>query len=342
MRTTGKLLTLLLSGVLASSAIGCMTTEGDDTSSCSGKCDGFNVTWSSRIPNIVPKDVHNYLETYQWGDYHLIFHMSRRWFIAGDRTRAWLDGLHEQYADLQEGDPGGGLEFLAMHRAMIEHLREKFGDVEVGSSIRDGAGFKTMGEVLTGWDTDEKMIAMLESHGGDVEEFKTAAAQIRNWDSWTSEDEFGAYMQTTLQLSRMVDENDTEKRFYDHDTRPGAGIHNSLHGMFSDGSEVDVGDPQKNLSSQLFWGIHGWVEARWEEFETHHTRTPQEQEEYDHQIERFRLHMQLHSDFHEGHAQLPKPPPALVEEVKDGGKAFANGADCADLDPTTEMPDCTP
>jgi hypothetical protein len=225
---------------------------------------------------------------------------------------------------------------------MIEHLNDKFADIEVPSAIKDGAGFTTMGEVLQGWDTNEKMIAMLEAKGGDVAAFETAAAKIQDWDSWTSEDQFGEFIQTNLRLSRMIDENDTEKRFYDQDRTPGVGIHNSLHGMFSDGSEVDVGDPQTNLSNQMFWGIHGWVEAQWREFEAHYTRTTQEQEEFDHQLDRFRLHMQLHSDFHEEHQmQLPKPTPALVEEIKAGDKAFRNGADCADLDATVEMPDCT-
>jgi hypothetical protein len=344
MRTIGNVLTLVLAGILGSGSAGCAVEEGDDGGAgCEGgKCDGFNVEWSSRIQNIVPEDVHNYLEKYQWGDYHLFFHMSRRWFIAGDRTRQWLDSLNESYADLQEGDPGGGVEFLAMHRAMIEHLDGKFGDVGVPDSIRDGAGFETMGEVLRGWDTDEKMIAQLERVGGDVERFRTAAAKVREYDAFVSEDDFGGFLQTTLLLSRMVDENDTERRYYDQDTREGAGIHNQLHGMFSDGSECDVGDPQRNLSNQMFWGIHGWVEARWQEFEQNHVRTPAEQAELDHQLERFRLHMQLHSDFHEEHRdQLPKAPPALVDEIVTGDKAFRNGADCDDLDSTVDMPDCT-
>jgi len=343
MRTTGKLISLALAGVLAASA-GCATQEGDDGDPyCEGKCDSDAPRWSSRIQNIIPKEVHEYLAKYQWGTYHLIFHMSRRWFIAGQRTRDWLDGLHEQYADLQEGDPGSGLEFLAMHRAMIEHLRDKFADVEVPSNIQDGAGFKTMGEVLDGWNTDEKMIKMIEDHGGDPTEFKAAALAVRDWNR--SEDDFGLFLQTTLRLSRMVDENDTEKRFYDQDESGGAGIHNTLHGIFSDQtgtSPIDVGDPGTNLSNQLFWGIHGWVEARWEEYEAHHTRTADEQEAYDHQIDRFRLHMQLHSDFHEEHQeQLPIPPPAVKDEVKAGNKAFRNGANCDDLDSTVDMPSCT-
>lgn len=341
MRSTGRVVTFALAGILAST--GCAAPEGDDTGPyCEGKCDSDGPAWSDDIANIVPQEVHEYLQDYQWGTYHLIFHMSRRWFIAGQRTRDWLDSQHEQFADLQEGDPGSGLEFLAMHRAMIEHLRDKFGATELPSSIQDGAGFDTMGDVLTGWNTDEKMIEMIESKGGDVEAFRTSAAAVRAaFDK--SEDEFGLFLQTTLRLSRMVDDNNTEKRFYDQDETGGAGIHNSLHGTFSEyGSPIDVGDPGTNLSNQLFWGIHGWVEARWTEYEAQHTRTSQEQDEFDHQLERFRLHMQLHSDFHDEHQeQLPVPPPAVKDEIKDNGKAFRNGADCADVEASVDMPSCT-
>jgi hypothetical protein len=340
MRSTRTLTTFALAGILA--VTGC-AAPGDDTGPyCEGKCDSDGPAWSESIANIVPKEVHEYLQEYQWGQYHLVFHMSRRWFLAGQRTRDWLDSLHETYADLQEGDPNSGLEFLAMHRAMIEHLRDKFGDTPLPSEIQDGAGFETMGQVLDGWNTDERMIEMIESKGGDVEEFRVAAAAVRTaFDK--PEDEFGLFLQTTLRLSRMVDENNTEKRFYDQDSTAGAGIHNSLHGTFSEyGSPIDVGDPGTNLSNQLFWGIHGWVEARWVEYEAQHTRTAWEQEDYDRQIERFRLHMQLHSDFHEEHqSQLPIAPPAVKDDIKNGDKAFRNGADCADVEESVDMPSCT-
>lgn len=59
-------------------------------------------------------------------------------------------------------------------------------------------------------------------------------------------------------------------------------------------------------------------------------------------MERLRFHMQLRSDFHEHHhEQLPEAPPALVDEIKAGDRAFRNGAARADLDATVEMPDCT-
>jgi hypothetical protein len=194
-----------------------------------------------------------------------------------------------------------------------------------------------------GWNTDEKMIAQLEKHGGDVAAFRAAAAKLRDVGSFASEDEFGLPLQTSLRLSRMVDESNTEKRFYDRDATGGAGIHNSLHGMFAEpGSPIDVGDPAKNLGNVMFWGIHGYIEAAWKSYEQRHTRTATEKRDYDHQMERFGLHMQLHSDFHENHLEpIPRAPAQLVDEIKSNGKAFRNGADCKDLDASTTMPDCT-
>ena len=97
--------------------------------------------------------------------------MSRRWFIAGDRTRQWLDGLNESYADLQEGDPGGGIEFLAMHRAMIEHLDGKFGDVGIPESIRDGAGFSVI-HLLSAWTLVSLALAVHFIRRGNVRAHK--------------------------------------------------------------------------------------------------------------------------------------------------------------------------
>ena len=55
------MLSLVLVGILASGSVGCAVEEGDDGGGgcAGGKCDGFNVEWSSRIENVVPEDVHN-------------------------------------------------------------------------------------------------------------------------------------------------------------------------------------------------------------------------------------------------------------------------------------------
>jgi len=272
-----KLLGLALLGTLTfASACAAEAPSSDDGAADGGdgKADGSpNVKWDASIPNIVPKNVHLYLEKYQWGDYHIVFHMSRKWFLIGDQGRGWLKRVGEASADLQEGDPGNGLEFLAMHRAMIQHLTDRWGTEPVTNSKDNRT---TFAGVLQGWATDEEVIAHLEAAGGDVATFKAALTKINNFGSFASEDEFGLFLQTSLYLTGEVDPNDSAKRFYGRNGT-GSGIHNWLHGQFQDDSSpIDVGNPQTNLSNQLFWGIHGWIEAKWEAFEKAHTRTPLE------------------------------------------------------------------
>ncbi len=302
-----------------------------------GKADGSpNVKWDSKIKNIVPKNVHNYLEKYQWGDYHIVFHMSRKWFLLGDSGRGWLKRVGEASSDLQEGDPGNGLEFLTMHRAMIEHLTERWGTEKV---TNDPDGRKTFADVLKGWSTDEEVIKALTDSGGDVETFKAGLPTINDFAKFETEDDFGLYLQTTLHLSGEVDPNDSAKRFYDRDPRAGAGLHNWLHGQFmDDSSPIDVGNPQTNLSNIMFWRIHGWIEAKWEAFEKVHQRTPFEMDEYTHQIERFHLHMQLHSDFSTLQHATNRPSKTLVQQVK--SVMFADQVDCDRLTPGTTTVDC--
>jgi hypothetical protein len=333
------LLALALIGSL-SLTTACATDEViDDTGDIGGdgKADGSpNVTWSASIPNIVPKNVHNYLEKYQWGDYHIVFHMSRKWFLLGDPGRDWLKRVGESRPDLQEGDPGNGVEFLTMHRAMIEHLKERWGTEKV---TNDPDGRTTFSAVLDGYTTDAQMIAGLEKVGGDVAKFKAALAKINNFASFASEDEFGNFLQTTLRLSGEVDPNDSSIRFYARDMTVGAGLHNWLHGQFQDASSpIDVGNPQTNLSNIMFWRIHGWIEAKWKAFEAVHRRTPLEMMTYTQQMERFHLHMQLHSDFSETQHATNRPSKTLVQQVKP--VLFSNEPDCTRLADGTTTDNC--
>lgn len=335
-----KLLALALVGSLSLAAACTADAPSDDQGALDGgdgKADGSpNVKWNANIKNIVPKRVHEYLEKYQWGDYHIVFHMTRKWYVLGDSGRGWLKRVGEASADVQEGDPGNGLEFLAMHRAMITHLRDRWGTEPV---TNDPDGRATFSDVLDGWKTDEDVVKALEKIGGDVDTFKAALPKLNNVASFATEDEFGLFLQTTLRLSGQVDPNDSSLRFYERDMTTGAGIHNWLHGQFmDDSSPIDVGNPQTNLSNIVFWRIHGWIEAKWKAFEKVHHRTTAEMAAYDEQLERFLLHMQLHSDYSTTHHATNRPSKALVQQVKDA--IFSNDPDCADVAPNAQLEGC--
>lgn len=86
-----KHLAIALLGTL-SLAAGCAVEAPDDIGGGGGdgKADGSpNVTWDEDIEFIVPKNVHEYLEKYQWGDYHIVFHMSRKWSSSATKAAAF-------------------------------------------------------------------------------------------------------------------------------------------------------------------------------------------------------------------------------------------------------------
>jgi hypothetical protein len=323
-----KTVTSLATVFLLAGLSGVLTGCGSDADAAS---DASDVTATSSTPHIVPSKVHKYLQEHDFGGYHLFFHATRQYFIGGQGLRDWLDEQSEKYADLQEGDPGSGIEFLTMHRAMIEHLRENFGSVAVDNDGDHG----TFSDVLDGWKTDADVVAAIKKYSASqstaLKEFPSAAKAISDFASFSSEDEFGAFLQTRLRLGE-ADPDDSFERHYTRDTRQGAGLHNTMHGWFADSSSpIDVGDPALNLSNKMFWGIHGWIEAKWEAFEKVHERTPEEQATFDDLMEKFGLHMQLHS--HD-----VAPPPKGNDFQKE---LLDNSVHCDDVAEGTTVDGCT-
>src|SRR4051812_12197212 len=88
----------LVGGVLGGCAADALDAQDDGPADGGdGKADGSspNVKWDKDIEFIVPKNVHNYFEKYQWGDYHIVFHMTRKWYVLGDAGRSWLKRVGE-------------------------------------------------------------------------------------------------------------------------------------------------------------------------------------------------------------------------------------------------------
>jgi hypothetical protein len=296
---------------------------------------GFNLAYDPAIPHIVPRPLFDFLEQHQWGDYHLTFHMARRYYVAGARTRAWLDEIGVGPAPLQEGDVGSGVEFLVMHRAMIDFLRGQFGGLPLApTDANDGA--TTVGAMLDGWADDATMRAHLVAAGQDPSMFDAATAALAEPSRFATEDEFGRFLQTSLRLQP----GPGDERVYVQDRTPGIGVHNLLHNQLGDGGPIDIGNPQVNLASQLFWGLHGWVDATWRRFEATHVRSADEQRRFDELTTEYKTHMQQHGGGHRGPPDhvIRKPAPDLVSEL--AGKAFSTVITCADLAPGTTSPDC--
>src|ERR1041385_5578968 len=79
-------------------------------------------------PLMMPKEIVDYEKKNMWGQHHLEWHVERQWdrFTADPQNAAYAKKQGWKRAAIQEGEKGNGLQFLAMHRSMINELKTKF------------------------------------------------------------------------------------------------------------------------------------------------------------------------------------------------------------------------
>jgi hypothetical protein len=199
----------------------------------------------STDPDRMPSTIVGFEDRHNWGDHHLEWHMERRWdsVASNPQDLEWAQNKGWKKAQRQEGDKGNGLEFLIMHRAMMEVLRENFprnqdlfvGFDKIPTDPRDRTTPCPSGKAF-----DPKMVKVLTK----------LDAIADNADDFADDDAFGLYIETSIGQRKA-----------------GAGIHNYLHVRFSkEGSSIDVGDPTLNLKNRVFWRIHGFIDRKWSEF----------------------------------------------------------------------------
>jgi len=228
-------------------AAGCSSatpeTDGDDAT---------DQAVSINDPLAMPAPILDYLNGRQWGDHHLEWHTVRQWDRLRPQDQEWARGQGWRRADIQEGQVGNGLEFLAMHRVMIRTLVKEF--------PKDAALF-------AGWkappvshdDADDPVPPNNNNWDFDKDKAKALDELASHLDTFKTDDEFGLYVETTLRPTAQ----DPNGRAADKSV----GIHNYMHNRFMEpGSPIDIGDPSVNLQNRRFWRLHGWIESRWTEF----------------------------------------------------------------------------
>lgn len=77
----------------------------------------------------LPEEIITWMTSLNWGEHHDEYHAVKRWDIwhylaaQGDQDAkeivAYIEAKQWKRAKYQEGESGDGLEFLAMHRAML-------------------------------------------------------------------------------------------------------------------------------------------------------------------------------------------------------------------------------
>jgi hypothetical protein len=196
----------------------------------------------------MPKSILDYEAQNGWGKHHVQWHVERRWDLQSSADLAWARRQGYTRAAKQEGQKGNGLEFLAMHRMMMDMLIGKFPKYKA---------------LFAGWETppanprDRKNPLPHNDTTPFSDDMLDAISKLETQlDSFKSDDELGLYLETAL---RPTSSNPSA-----HSKDAATGIHNYLHNRFADSSNpVDIGDPSVNLGNQLFWRLHGWIDARW-------------------------------------------------------------------------------
>ncbi len=220
---------------------GCIAATGEDVQDVTAAAD----------PLMMPSTIVQFEAQHDWGNHHLQWHTERRWDRMSSSDRSWAQHQGWKRAALQEGQKGNGLEFLAMHRAMLHIL--------VGQFPKQKALFAGWSNVPT--DPRDKA-SPLPNGSRTAFDPNMAAALDRlanHLDSFADDDELGRYIETKMApLPGKPDNRSPDAT---------AGLHNYLHNRFMDpNSAIDIGDPRVNLQNKRFWQLHGWLDARWSAF----------------------------------------------------------------------------
>ena len=242
-------------------------------------------------PLLLPKSIVEWQDQRGWGRHHLEWHTVRRWDVLDASGRDWAERQGWDRAAKQEGAKGNGLEFLAMHRAMIRMLLEEF---------------PKSSKYFTGWTevpTNPRDKTSPMPHGGDEPFAEPMLAALERLSDehiaeFESDDELGRFLETRMRPTS----SNPGARSKDQSS----GIHNYLHNRFMDPeSEIDVGDPSVNLKNKMFWRLHGWIESRWTAFREAKGLT-EDDPEYAEALEMARMHLE-HTV--KGVPGDPEPPP---------------------------------
>jgi hypothetical protein len=231
--------------------------------------------------SLMPANLIDWMQVRNWGQHHIQWHAVRQWDLLDEATQQWMLSQGWQRADRQEGALGNGFDFLVMHRAMLELLRETFPEYVA---------------LLAGWatpPTDPEDPADPLPSGAQTPfepRYMQAIQRIENPpDSFATEDDWGLFVETPL---RPIPGDSFHPA-----TDSSAGIHNYIHTRFSDpSSPVDMGNPGLNLGNQRFWKLHGWIDARWSAY-----RRVKGQSDLD---AAYRQALQEHKDHLRGHMRM--------------------------------------
>jgi hypothetical protein len=197
----------------------------------------------------MPMDFRAYVRKNRMGFMHDKWHSEHTWehrsVLPGSMERWKCNGFKRH--PRQMGDPGSGLDFLAMHRLMVQDARAKFPQYAAA---------------LAGW--DEVPTSVFDG-SNPVPKFlkvpfdlfmlrKLNRLSDKNLADFQSEDELGQYLW-----------NDLSKFPAPAEFRA---IHFYIHLRFTDpfDDQTNLARETQNMENKYFWRLHGWIDNLWAKY----------------------------------------------------------------------------
>jgi hypothetical protein len=213
---------------------------------------------NNQADTTVQPEVIQWMTQNVWQEAHFQWHNIRRCNpppggFGKSEVRGGLDIC--KYTELvpedQENEgPGDGLQFLAMHRHMIQSLKQLF---------------PKHTEQFEGWEHFPQSKTDLPAEWqGEWTAFTGVAAQnmakaddpATNISMWPTEGDFGQWIQST------------------------STIHGALHFKWvrSQNGDHGLGNQYTNIDNYLFWKMHGWIDKVWDRYRAAKGKKPTDQD----------------------------------------------------------------
>lgn len=210
---------------------------------------------------LVPQIVLDWMEENEFESAHDGWHLVRKWDqsclmsnappTCRAASRLVMQGLER--APIQQGGPGDGLAFMAMHRHMIIMLKETF--------PKHTALFDGFTKVPRTADDKENPVPghRINWSSDNIKGFDILENIEKNLSMFATEDDLGNYIENTYRWTAQTPMQPTNQ--------PGSGLHGALHSQWAvSGSPGNLIEQAVDVRNYSFWKLHGWIDNIWERY----------------------------------------------------------------------------
>ncbi|HET7544944.1 MAG TPA: hypothetical protein VFK05_33995 [Polyangiaceae bacterium] len=235
----------------------CVEGYDPDPTDATMKDGPVEFTKSNQIDLTVQPEVLAWFKARVWEQAHFQWHNIRRCTSGAATNAAEGGGVNPCKtnpelipANQENKGPGDGLEFLAMHRHMIQSLKQLW--PKHTEQFEGWDHFPTKAsDVPKQWQADwSAWMSNIADAGAKADD------PASNMSMWKTEGDFGQWIQST------------------------SGLHGALHFKWvrTNNSEHGLGNQYANIDNYMFWKMHGWIDKVWDRYRAAQNKKPTDQD----------------------------------------------------------------